>query len=127
MKSLGHGRAFHEFHDHQQLILNSQRCMKTRDIGVTESGKQLDLAQEPALQVCHFREVREQDLHGFHAVGDSVSNLVNLAHTTRAKNTGHFVIADPGSGFKAHEKSSRVRGPGALASSISRPTRDCPY
>jgi hypothetical protein len=45
---------------------------------------------------------RQQHLHRFHAMGDGVAHLVDLADATGAKHAGHFVIADLVSDVDGH-------------------------
>ena len=41
------GPAFHELHEHEQLVVGAHRGMEASDVRVFEAGLDLDFAQEP--------------------------------------------------------------------------------
>ena len=95
LQLVGHGGAFDVLHHHVQLVVRSERGSKRGDVGMIQAGHELDFALETRGQFLPSRQIREEDLHGFNAVGDDVPYPPHPAHTAAAQLIKNLVIADP--------------------------------
>src|SRR5262249_32126637 len=82
LQPLRYGGTFDDLQDEEKLIFTANRRMKRGYIGMIECGEQLDLTQKSRLEISVLRQVRQQDLHRLHPVGDDVPDLIDLAHAS---------------------------------------------
>ena len=94
LQLVGHGGAFDVLHHHVQLVVGGECGPKRGNIGMVQAGHELDLALETGGQILPSRQVREQDFHGFDAVGDDVPHPPDPAHSSAAQLVKNLVIAD---------------------------------
>jgi hypothetical protein len=87
--------AFDVFDQHHQLIVQPQRRVQGRDVGMLEGRLYPDLAHEPVRQIGIRFEVRKQNLHRLHTLGDHVSDPVDLPHASGAEDVNDLVVSDP--------------------------------
>src|SRR5579872_4800718 len=106
LEARGQVGAFDELHNHYQLIVGCESGPKRGDIRMVEVRHQLDLAQEASGNVLPSREIGEQNLHGFDAIGENVSHLVHSAHAAAAQLVENLVVANPLAGFFWHKSDS---------------------
>src|SRR3981081_757342 len=92
--AIGDGFAFDKFHDHDQLIFESEGGAKRGDVGMTEGGEEADFPEEAIGEALLGGEVREKDFQGFGAVRDEIADFVDFAHTAGAQYGDDFVVAD---------------------------------
>ena len=61
-----------------------------------------DLAHEAVRQLRLLFQIRQQNLHGFDAVGNHIADFEYLAHAAGAQGRNNFVIADSVPDLQAH-------------------------
>ena len=86
--------AVDELHDHDELIVERERRAKGSDIRVMEAGEDFDFAEEAVGEIFLAGEVGEENFHGLDAVGNSVADLIDLAHASGAENAEDFIITE---------------------------------
>src|SRR5580658_7444688 len=82
------------FHDHDQLVPGCESRAQLRDVGVLQTGQDLDLTHKAIGQVALLCQIRQQDLHRLRAVGDDIADQVDLAHSAVTQLSNNFVIAN---------------------------------
>src|SRR5437016_3909041 len=94
-QAIGQRGALDVFHNHDELVVGGECGSKRSDIGMVETGHEFDLAQETSGQLLSSEEVRQQNLHGFNAIGDHVSHAIDLAHASAAQFVENLIVANP--------------------------------
>ena len=111
LQTMGQGIALDVLHDHDELIVGRKSRPQRRNVGMIETGQQLDLAHEAGAQVALVGQVGQQDLHGLDAVGNEVAHQEDLAHASMAEFADDLVVANLLAFWICHIKTSKfVRG-----------------
>src|SRR5579862_3647761 len=69
-----------------------------------ETGENLDFAQETVGQILTAGEIRQQNFHGFYAVGNYIPYLEDLPHAASAKDAENFIISNTLADLFVHRK-----------------------
>jgi len=89
-------------HDHEELVIGSQRGVQPGDVGMVETGQHLDLAHEALGQIRRLGQVGEEHFHRLGAVGDGVAHLVDLTHSPFAQDANDLIVSDCVADIECH-------------------------
>src|ERR1019366_3482651 len=95
--------AFHELHQHEQLVIHPHGGVQSGDIGMLQAALHFDLAQKTVCQVGLIDQIGKQHFHGFHTVRNDITDLVHLTHAAGSQDADHLVVADGGTNLKIHD------------------------
>jgi hypothetical protein len=59
-----------------------------------QTGEDFYFAEEAVGEILLASEVGEENFHGLDAVGNSVADLIDFAHSSSAKNAEDFIISE---------------------------------